>query len=140
VIDVAKRATKKTAAAGASTSRTASAADQLAEYIGASLGDLMNRKDALMRQLASVDQQIAAARRRVRDAAAKLPALPALPALPRRTAAPAKPPKARTGNRKKKRPLPPDDPMVAATTRARSAEAKARAAERVRSTRRAGNR
>lgn len=133
---MAKRPTKS-AAAAVSAARAGNVADQVAEYIGTSLADLMNRKDALARQLAAVDQQIAAVRKRVRDAAQKLPALP-IPG--RKASAPAKPAKAKTGNRKKKRPLPPDDPMVAATTRARAAEAKGRAAKQARTTRRSGNR
>ena len=133
---MAKKATKSTAAA-VSAARAGNVADQVAEYIGTSLGDLMNRKDALARQLAAVDQQIAAVRKRVKDAAQKLPALP-IPG--RKAGAPAKSAKAKTGNRKKKRPLPPDDPMVAATTRARAAEAKGRAAKQARTTRRSGNR
>jgi hypothetical protein len=134
---VAKRATKS-AAAGTTAGGTGSVADQVAEYIGTSLADLMNRKDALARQLSAVDRQIAAVRKRVRDAAQQLPALP----IPGRkvASAPAKPARAKTGNRKKKRPLPPDDPMVAATTRARAAEAKGRAAKQARTTRRSGNR
>jgi hypothetical protein len=134
--NVAKRATKS-AAAGTTAGGTGSVADQVAEYIGTSLADLMNRKDALARQLSAVDRQIAAVRKRVRDAAQQLPALP-IPG--RKASTPAKPAKAKTGNRKKKRPLPPDDPMVAATTRARAAEAKGRAAQQVRTTRRSGNR
>lgn len=134
---MAKRATKS-AAATVPAARAGNVADQVAEYIGTSLADLMNRKDALARQLATVDQQIAAVRKRVKDAAQKLPALP----IPGRRAAsaPAKPAKAKAGNRKKKRPLPPDDLMVAATTRASAAEAKGRAAKQARTTRRSGNR
>ena len=33
-------------------------ADQIAEFIGRSMGDLLNRKEALQRQLAEVESQI----------------------------------------------------------------------------------
>ena len=46
----------------------------------------------------------------------------------------------KTGNRKRKRPLPPDDPMVAQTERVRTAESKGRAAKRARTSNRSGNR
>ena len=42
-----------------------SVADQVAEFIGKSLGDLMNRKDALTRQMADVEQEISTIRARV---------------------------------------------------------------------------
>jgi hypothetical protein len=40
-------------------------ADQVAEFIGRTLGELLNRKDALSKQMADVDQQIAEVRHRV---------------------------------------------------------------------------
>ena len=40
-------------------------ADQVAEFIGRTMGDLLNRKDALTKQMAEVDQQIADIRQRV---------------------------------------------------------------------------
>ncbi len=115
--------------------------DGVAEYIGTSLADLMNRKDALLRQVAAMDQQIAALRRTV--AARVSQHLPALPGFGGRKIAGARTKKspagkARTG--KRKRPLPPDDPAVAATERATTAQAKARAAQRARTLRRSGGR
>ena len=125
---------------------TAASVGQVAEYIGSSLADLMNRKDALARQLADVNGQIAAARKRVTATVTQV-----LPELERLrggrsggTAAAGKKPSvkagAKKGNGKRKRPLPPDDPMVAATERARAAEAKGRAASRTRTSQRSGNR
>jgi hypothetical protein len=40
-------------------------ADQVAKFIGRSMGELLNRKDALRKQLAEVDRQIAEVRQRV---------------------------------------------------------------------------
>lgn len=40
-------------------------ADQVAKFIGRSMGELLNRKDALRKQLAEVDRQIAEVRHRV---------------------------------------------------------------------------
>ncbi len=40
-------------------------ADQVAEFIGRSLGDLLNRRDSLSKQMAEVEQQIADVRHRV---------------------------------------------------------------------------
>jgi len=40
-------------------------ADQVAEFIGRSMGELLNRKDALTKQMAEVDEQIADIRSRV---------------------------------------------------------------------------
>ena len=48
---------------GSSTGTTV--ADQVAEFIGRSLGELLNRKDALTKQMADVDRQIADVRQRV---------------------------------------------------------------------------
>ena len=115
------------------------AAGQVAEYIGESLADLMNRKDALVRQLGDVDQRIAS----VRLAGAKLvETMPRLIGLGGggKTAKRAVVKKTRTGNRKQKRPLPPDQPMVEATTKTRLAQAKGRAAKRARTSQRSGNR
>ena len=141
-----KRQTRKAGRTGPQTNigavppATMGTVTQVAEYVGASLADLMNRKDALTRQLADVNQQIAATGRRVTTAVAGK--IPRLSGLGRGSASTAKKgaSNARKGNRKKKRPLPPDEPMVAATERARSAEAKARAAQRARTSQRSGNR
>jgi hypothetical protein len=40
-------------------------ADQIAKFIGKTMGDLVNRKESLQRQLADVDRQIAGVRKRV---------------------------------------------------------------------------
>ena len=40
-------------------------ADQVAQFIGRTLGELLNRKDALGKQMADVDRQIAEVRHRV---------------------------------------------------------------------------
>jgi hypothetical protein len=40
-------------------------ADQVAEFIGRTMGELLNRKDSLTKQMADVDQQIADIRQRV---------------------------------------------------------------------------
>ena len=134
---MAKKQTKVKAGAKVSNSQQASVTNQVAEYIGMSLADLMNRKDALVRQLATVDQQISSARRRVTATVSQ--GLPVLSTLVRgKVSKKAKAPK--KGNRKRKRPLPPDEPMVAATERTRSAEAKARASQRARTSLRSGNR
>jgi hypothetical protein len=123
---------------------TADTVGQFAEYIGASLADLMNRKDVLARQLADVEQQISSARSVVTARVAKVAdALPSLASLAGRKAATAKKARAtgaKKGNRKQKRALPPDEPMVTATSRARAADAKGRAAQRARTSRRSGNR
>jgi hypothetical protein len=134
---VAKKQTKLKAGAKVSNSQPTSVPNQVAEYIGMSLADLMNKKDALVRQLATVDEQISTARRRV--AATVSQGLPALSKLVRGKLS-KKATKAKTGNRKRKRPLPPDEPMVAATERIRAAEAKGRAAKRARTSLRSGNR
>jgi len=100
-----------------------------AERVGTSLGDLMNRRDVLLRKLSDVEQRIADAGRRV-GVSALTRLRPAKPA----------PKKAKTGNRKRKRPLPPDAPLVEAQTRASAADAKGRAAKRSRTSNRSGNR
>ena len=135
---VAKKQAAKAKKQAAPAQKQAATVGEVAEYIGESLGDLMNRKDALVRQLADVNQRIASAG----QAGSRL-----VQAVPRfiglgRTKAPTKKTRAgqKTGNGKRKRPAPPDDPMVAATERARAAEAKGRAAKRARSSRRSGNR
>lgn len=137
-----KQATRKQpkakAGANVSDSRQASVTNQVAEYIGTSLADLMNRKDALARQLATVDQQISTARRRVATTVSK--GLPAISKLVRGKTASKKAKAAKKGNGKRKRPLPPDEPMVAATERRRAAEAKGRAAQRARTSLRSGGR
>jgi hypothetical protein len=135
---MARKQTKKTTRK-APKGPQASVAGNVAEYIGTSLADLMNRKDTLVRQLGDVDRQIAS----VRDVGAKLAsAVPRFVGLTRPTGAGKKraAKKTRTGNRKRKRPLPPNNPMVEATTRTRLAEAKGRAAKRDRTTQRSGNR
>jgi hypothetical protein len=40
-------------------------ADQVAEYVGKSLGDLLNRRDALLKEVASIDSQVAAVSKKV---------------------------------------------------------------------------
>ena len=40
-------------------------ADQVAEYVGKSLGDLLNRRDALLREVQNIDSQVAAVSKRV---------------------------------------------------------------------------
>lgn len=121
--------------------------ESVAEFIGSSLGDLMNRKDALVKQLASLEKQIAATRDSVVVAgrktasAARKAVRPAADKPTVASPAAAQPSTdARKGNRKKKRPLPPDDPMVSRTTRAATADVKARTAQQMRTTRRSGNR
>jgi len=42
-----------------------SVADQIATFIGKSMGELLNRKESLQSQLAEVEQQIAGVRKRV---------------------------------------------------------------------------
>lgn len=141
---LAKKSAGRKAVKPAKPENTAASVGQVAEYIGSSLADLMNRKDALARQLADVNGQIVAARRRV--TATVTEALPKLDRLRGGGGAAAGKTKtsaktgARKGNGKRKRPLPQDDPMVAATERARAAEAKGRAASRVRTAQRSGNR
>jgi hypothetical protein len=123
-------AKKKSASRGTERQDIAAGIDAVAERVGTSLGDLMNRRDDLMRQLSVLERQIAEAGRR-----ASLAVVSRLkPAAPKRSAKP------KTGNRKRKRPLPPDTPMVQATTRASAADAKARAATRARTSVRSGNR
>ena len=126
--------------------------DSVAEFIGSSLGELMNRKDALARQLASVEKQIAAARESVVVAGRKTATAARKAVTPAAGKSPAAKPAAaksaavqpatdaRKGNGKQKRPLPPDDPMVAQTTRAAMGQAKARTAQQMPTTRRSGNR
>lgn len=117
------------------------AADDAATIIGTSLGELMNRKDALVEQLASVERQIAATRDRIK-AAVRRQASPRKAS--RRSSKPASKAASaaeRKGNRKWKRPLPPDDPAAAkAQTRLAQAEVKSRASERLRASMPSGNR
>jgi hypothetical protein len=40
-------------------------ADQVAEYVGKSLGDLLNRRDALLKEVQGIDAQVAAVSKRV---------------------------------------------------------------------------
>jgi hypothetical protein len=40
-------------------------ADQVAEYVGKSLGDLVSRRDALLKEVAGIDGQVAAVSRKV---------------------------------------------------------------------------
>jgi hypothetical protein len=44
---------------------TGTLADQVAEFIGRTMGELLNKKDSLTKQMADVDDQIADIRRRV---------------------------------------------------------------------------
>lgn len=46
-------------------SNSGTVADQVAEFIGRTMGELLNRKDALSKQMADVDSQIADIRQRV---------------------------------------------------------------------------
>ena len=134
---MAKKQAAKTKTAKTNAPVTVSRADEAAEYIGESLADLMNRKDALVRQLANVDQRIAS----VSQVGSRLvQAVPRFIGLGRAKAVPKKKAGTKTGNGKRKRPLPPDQPMVAQTERARAAEAKGRAASRARTSNRSGNR
>jgi hypothetical protein len=137
---VAPKKTTKTPPAG-TTAAGRTSLDDAATFIGSSLGELMNRKDALAKQLATVEKQIAAARERVTSTVSSTVAAArkVVPSTAKKTAKAAAP-AARKGNRKKKRPLPPDDPMVQATTRNAMAQVKARTARAIRSSRRAGNR
>ena len=43
----------------------ATLADQVAEYVGKSLGDLLNRRDSLLKEVASIDTQVAAVSKKV---------------------------------------------------------------------------
>ena len=118
----------------------AGAAGDVAQAIGESLAELMNRKDALVRQLADVNQRIASASQAGRRL---LAAAPNFIILGRSKTGVAKKTRAagtKTGNGKRKRPAPPDQPMVAQTERTRAAEAKARTAKRARTGIRSGNR
>ena len=143
-----KTTAKKQAVLVAGHSRTS--VDKVAEFIGSSLGELMNRKNALVKQLASVEKQIVAARDSVAAAGTKTATAARKAVTPAAgTAAPAKPAAAKPaaeatmakkGNGKQKRPLPPDDPLVGQTTRAAMAQARARTAQQMRTTRRSGNR
>ena len=135
---MAKKQAAKTKAAETNAPVTVSRADEAAEYIGESLADLMNRKDALVRQLANVNQRIASASQagsRLVQAVPRFIGLGRAKAVPRKSRAGKK-----TGNGKRKRPLPPDQPMVAQTERVRATEAKGRAARRARTSGRSGNR
>ena len=40
-------------------------ADQVAEYVGKSLGDLLNRRDSLLKEVASIDAQVSAVSKKV---------------------------------------------------------------------------
>jgi hypothetical protein len=40
-------------------------AEQVAEYVGKSLGDLLNRRDSLLKEVQSIDSQVAAVSKRV---------------------------------------------------------------------------
>jgi hypothetical protein len=40
-------------------------ADQVAEFVGKSLGDLLNRRDTLLKEVQSIDSQVAAVSKRV---------------------------------------------------------------------------
>ena len=120
--------------------------ESVAEFIGSSLGELMNRKDALVKQLASLEKQIAATRDSVVVAGRKT-ATTARKAVTPAAGKPAaaKPAAAKAtvtkkGNGKRRRPQPPSEPMVSQTTRAAMADVKARTAQQMRTTRRSGNR
>jgi hypothetical protein len=93
-----------------------------------------------VRQLADVNQRITSVSQMGSRLAQAVPRFIGLgrgkAAKPKRTAKAG----TKTGNRKRKRPLPPDQPMVAQTERVRAAEAKGRAAKRARTSNRSGNR
>jgi hypothetical protein len=40
-------------------------ADQVAEYVGKSLGELLNRRDALLKEVSAIDSQVATVSKRV---------------------------------------------------------------------------
>lgn len=40
-------------------------ADQIAEYVGRTMGELMNRRDALMKEVSGIDEQVAAVTQRL---------------------------------------------------------------------------
>ena len=114
-------------------------AAQVAEYVGTSLGRLLNERDRLLKQVADLDQRIAAVRGRVTTAVTeRLPRLPGvadLPGLGRRTAS--KKPAARTerkGNRKKHRGKPDTPEVPTEALKKMSAAATARVAARQRAT------
>jgi hypothetical protein len=112
---------------------------QVAEYVGGSLGRLLNQRDRLMQQIASVDQRIAAARSRVASAVAeRLPSSLAFPALPRSRRRAATATKSagtqRKGNRKKHRGKPDTAEVPEQALRKMSAAATGRAATRKRAT------
>ena len=113
---------------------------QVAEYVGGSLGRLLNQRDRLMQKIASVDQRIAAARSRVASAVAeRLPSGLAFPALPgsRRRGATGTKSAGRTqrkGNRKKHRGKPDTAEVPEQALRKMSAAATGRAATRKRAT------
>jgi hypothetical protein len=48
-----------------STGTEGTLADQVAQYVGKSLGDLLNRRDALLKEVASIDSQVAAVSKKV---------------------------------------------------------------------------
>lgn len=50
---------------GKSRAQSSPVAEQVAEFIGRTMGELLNRKDALSKQMAEVDRQIAEVRQRV---------------------------------------------------------------------------
>jgi hypothetical protein len=111
-------------------------AAQVAEYVGTSLGRLLNERDRLLKQVADLDRRIAAVRGRVTTAVAeRLPSVADLPGLGRRTAS--KKPAARTerkGNRKKHRGKPDTPEVPTEALKKMSAAATARVAARQRAT------
>jgi hypothetical protein len=111
-------------------------AAQVAEYVGTSLGRMLNERDRLLKQVADLDQRIAAVRGRVTTAVAeRLPSVADLPGLGRRTAS--KKPAARTerkGNRKKHRGKPDTPEVPTEALKKMSAAATARVAARQRAT------
>ena len=59
-----------------------SVADQIASFIGKSMGELLNKKESLQRQLAEVEKQISGVRKRCSSSLAARPRPGARPRAP----------------------------------------------------------
>ena len=110
-----KRSSKRTGADKATRQEDSSVVTQVAEYVGASLGHLLNQRDRLARQVADLDRRIADLRpgRSTRKSASK---------------------PQRKGNRKKHRGKPEETAAPKEALRKLSAAASARTAARTRAT------
>ncbi len=119
-----------------------SVATQVAEYVGTSLGQLLNERDKLVKQVGDLDQRIADARGRMASTIVeRLPSLPSLPAIPALGGL-RKPPTTaakkavarteRTGNRKKHRGKPETTVVPKEALKKLSAQATGRSAVRKR--------